>query len=72
MTDRPGSDWLGKRLRDRYEIRQELGKAIGRRTLLADDLQAQRLVVIKVITFGGDFEWANLRLFEREGEVGKC
>ena len=71
MTDRPGSDWLGKRLRDRYEIRQELGKAIGRRTLLADDLQVQRLVVIKVITFGGDFEWANLRLFEREGEVLK-
>ncbi|MCG8367122.1 MAG: serine/threonine protein kinase [Pseudanabaenales cyanobacterium] len=71
MTDRPASDWLGKRLYDRYEIRQELGKAIGRRTLLADDLQAQRLVVIKVITFGVDFEWANLRLFEREGEVVK-
>ena len=71
MTDRPVSDWVGKRLRDRYEIRQELGKAIGRRTLLADDLQEQRPVVLKLLTFGSDFEWANLRLFEREGEVLK-
>ena len=71
MTDRPGSDWVGKRLHDRYEILQELGKAIGRRTLLADDLQEKRPVVIKVITFGDDFEWASLRLFEREGEVLK-
>ncbi|MEO0826141.1 MAG: serine/threonine-protein kinase [Cyanobacteria bacterium J06642_9] len=71
MTDQPTSDWLGKRLRDRYEIRQELGKAIGRRTLLADDLQAQCAVVIKIVTFGSDVEWADLRLFEREGEVLK-
>ena len=71
MTDRLVSDWIGKRLRDRYEIYQELGKAIGRRTLLADDLQTQRLVVIKVLTFGNDFAWADLRLFEREGEVLK-
>ena len=71
MTDRSASDWLGKRLRDRYQIRRELGKAVGRRTLLADDLQAQRPVVIKVVIFGGDLEWADLRLFEREGEVLK-
>ena len=71
MTDRLVSDWIGKRLRDRYQIRQELGKAVGRRTLLADDLQAQRPVVIKLITFGHDFEWTDLRLFEREGEVLK-
>lgn len=71
MSDRAVSDWLGKRLCDRYEIRQELGKAVGRRTLLAEDLQAKCPVVIKVLTFGNDFEWANLRLFEREGEVLK-
>ncbi|MDJ0703289.1 MAG: serine/threonine-protein kinase [Leptolyngbyaceae cyanobacterium MO_188.B28] len=71
MTERSTSDWVGKRLRDRYQIRQELGKAVGRRTLLADDLQEQRPVVIKLLTFGADFEWANLKLFEREGEVLK-
>ncbi|MDJ0703290.1 MAG: serine/threonine-protein kinase [Leptolyngbyaceae cyanobacterium MO_188.B28] len=71
MTEQSTSDWVGKRLRDRYQIRQELGKAVGRRTLLADDLQEQCPVVIKLLTFGSDFEWANLRLFEREGEVLK-
>ena len=71
MTEQFGSDWLGKRLCERYEIRRELGKAIGRRTLLAKDIQTQRDVVIKLLTFGSDFEWANLRLFEREGEVLK-
>ena len=71
MTERSTSDWAGKRLRDRYQIRQELGKAVGRRTLLAEDLQEHRPVVIKLLTFGTDFEWANLKLFEREGEVLK-
>ena len=71
MAEAPPPAWLGKRLNNRYEIRQELGKAVGRRTLLADDTRAQCSVVIKVITFGNDFEWTNLRLFEREGEVLK-
>ncbi|MEM8809702.1 MAG: serine/threonine-protein kinase [Cyanobacteria bacterium P01_G01_bin.38] len=71
MTTSPTSDWIGQRLCDRYEIRQELGRAVGRRTLLADNLQARCPVVIKIITFGQDFEWANLRLFEREAEVLK-
>ncbi|MFG6106897.1 protein kinase [Leptothoe sp. EHU-05/26/07-4] len=71
MAEASPPAWLGKCLNNRYEIRKELGKAVGRRTLLADDTQAQCPVVIKVITFGNDFEWANLRLFEREGEVLK-
>ncbi|MEM6425442.1 MAG: serine/threonine-protein kinase [Cyanobacteria bacterium P01_D01_bin.128] len=71
MTAQLESDWLGKTLRDRYTIRRELSRAIGRRTLLADDLQTHQPVVIKIITFGGDFDWADLRLFEREGEVLK-
>ena len=52
MTAQLESDWLGKTLRDRYTIRRELGRAIGRRTLLADDLQTHQPVVIKIITFG--------------------
>lgn len=63
--------WLGTCLNNRYDIRKELGKAFGRRTFLADDRQEQCPVVIKVITFGDDFEWTNLRLFEREAEVLK-
>lgn len=63
--------WIGKELNDRYKIRKELGKAVGRRTLLADDMQETCPVVIKILTFDSDFEWTNLRLFEREGEVLK-
>ena len=71
MVEPSSPTWLGKRLNNRYEIRKELGKAVGRRTLLATDLQENCPVVIKVLTFDSDFEWTNLRLFEREGEVLK-
>lgn len=40
-------------------------------TLLALDHQTQELVVIKLLTFGEDFEWRSLKLFEREAEVLK-
>ncbi|MEH2322840.1 MAG: serine/threonine-protein kinase [Nostoc sp.] len=55
----------------RYEVQQLLGKKAGRRTLLARDLQTQELVVIKLLSFGGDFEWDDLKLFEREAETLK-
>ena len=51
MAEASPPAWLGKCLNNRYEIRKELGKAVGRRTLLADDTQEQCPVVIKVITF---------------------
>ncbi|MDZ8226448.1 serine/threonine-protein kinase [Nostoc sp. ChiVER01] len=55
----------------RYEVQQLLGKKAGRRTLLARDLQTQELVVIKLLSFGDDFEWDSLKLFEREAETLK-
>ncbi|MBW4560339.1 MAG: serine/threonine protein kinase [Mojavia pulchra JT2-VF2] len=58
-------------LGDRYEVQQHLGKKAGRRTLLARDLLTQELVVIKLLSFGGDFEWDDLKLFEREAETLK-
>ncbi|MBC6430494.1 serine/threonine protein kinase [Nostoc sp. HG1] len=62
---------IGEILGDRYEVQQLLGKKAGRRTLLARDLQTQELVVIKLLSFGGDFEWDSLKLFEREAETLK-
>jgi serine/threonine protein kinase len=53
-------------LKERYAIQQCLGKNGGRQTLLARDLQTQELVVIKVLTFSADFQWNDLKLFERE------
>jgi serine/threonine protein kinase len=58
-------------LAERYEIQQQLGKNTGRRTLLARDLLTQELVIIKLLIFGGDFEWDDLKLFEREAETLK-
>ncbi|MGF1932982.1 MAG: serine/threonine protein kinase [Nostoc sp. ChiQUE02] len=62
---------IGEILGERYEVQQLLGKKAGRRTLLARDLQTQELVVIKLLSFGGDFEWDSLKLFEREAETLK-
>ncbi|MDB9343696.1 serine/threonine-protein kinase, partial [Nodularia spumigena CS-586/05] len=55
----------------RYEVQQLLGKKSGRRSLLAKDQVTGELVVIKLLTFNSDFEWDDLKLFEREAETLK-
>ena len=55
----------------RYEIKALLGKQTGRRTLLAEDSETKSLVVIKLMLFGPDFTWQDLKLFEREAETLK-
>lgn len=62
----------GEVLGDRYEVQQQLGKCAGRQTLLARDLHTQELVVLKLLSFGNDFEWEHLKLFEREAETLKA
>ena len=61
----------GQILGERYEIQQQLGKKAGRRSLLARDLKTEELVVIKLLSFNSDFEWDDLKLFEREAETLK-
>jgi serine/threonine protein kinase len=63
---------LGDRFSSRYQVQQQLGKRAGRKTLLAYDLETQELVVIKLLSFGNDFEWDDLKLFEREAETLKA
>ncbi len=58
-------------LGERYEVQQQLGKKAGRRTLLVRDLITDELVVVKLLSFGSDFEWDDLKLFEREAETLK-
>jgi len=58
-------------LHDRYQVEQSLGKKAGRQTLLARDLHTQKLVVVKLLTFNHEFEWDDLKLFEREAETLK-
>lgn len=55
----------------RYRIKALLGKQTGRRTFLAEDTQTERSVVVKLVLFGPDFTWEDLRLFEREAKTLK-
>ena len=56
-------------LKERYAIQRQLGKNAGRQTWLARDLQTEELVAIKILTFGADFQWEDLKLFAREAEA---
>ncbi|MEG4277673.1 serine/threonine-protein kinase [Microcoleus sp. MON1_C1] len=58
-----------KILKERYVIQKQLSKNAGRRTLLARDLQTQELVAIKLLIFGEDVCWDDLKLFEREAQT---
>ena len=62
---------LGQVLGDHYQIQQQLAKKAGRRTFLAHDLKTGESVVVKLLSFGTDFEWDTLKLFEREAETLK-
>ncbi len=56
---------------NRYQIEKLLSQKSGRRTFLAKDLQSQVPVIIKLLRFGDDFEWDDLKLFEREAATLK-
>jgi serine/threonine protein kinase len=58
-------------LNNRYQVISELGRQTGRRTLLALNLETQQQVVVKVLYLGQDFDWQDLKLFEREAETLK-
>lgn len=62
---------VGKILGEHYEIQEELGKKTGRRTLLARNLVTGESVAIKLLSFSDDFEWDDLKLFEREVQTLK-
>jgi serine/threonine protein kinase len=62
---------IGEVLHQRYQIRLQLGRKAGRRTLLAVDLTTETQVVIKLLIFNQDFDWQDLKLFEREAETLK-
>nr|WP_290227022.1 serine/threonine-protein kinase [Trichocoleus desertorum] len=60
-------------LQERYQLKRKLGQNAGRQTWLAEDLQVAppEPVIIKLLTFGGDVQWDDLKLFEREAQVLK-
>jgi serine/threonine protein kinase len=62
---------FGTILADRYQICQKLSHKPGRQTFLAEDIHSQDLVVIKILQFDNFFQWQDLKLFEREGNILK-
>jgi serine/threonine protein kinase len=53
-------------LNDRYQIRERLSRKAGRSTFLALDLHSQSSVIVKIVRFDPDFQWDDIKLFERE------
>jgi len=64
-------EWIHTVLGNRYQIQTLLGRQTGRRTFLAVDSDTQTQVVVKLLLFGPDFTWEDLKLFEREAETLK-
>jgi serine/threonine protein kinase len=63
-------------LQNRYKLQRQLSKNPLRQTWLATDLSPQEdannsLVVIKLLAFGGQVQWDDLKLFEREVQLLK-
>ena len=74
----------GAIINQRYQLQAKLGRNAGRQTWLAKDLHSQSqekiedvslsdsvsdLVVVKLLAFGGDVQWEDLKLFEREAQI---
>ncbi len=71
MSGQKIGDLSGEILGNRYKCDRRLGKQAGRQTLLARDLKTQQQVVVKLLSFSSDFNWEDLKLFEREVETLK-
>lgn len=58
-------------INERYQIQENLGRNAGRQTWLANDLSTEKRqkVVLKLLSFGGDVQWEDLKLFEREAQT---
>jgi serine/threonine protein kinase len=57
-------------LHQRYQLLRQLGRtAAGRQTWLAQDLQSEEQVTLKLLAFGLQMQWEELKLFEREAQV---
>jgi serine/threonine protein kinase len=58
-------------LSNRYKLMQQLGQNPGRQTWLAQDLQTEQSVVVKLLMFNNDMRWSDFKLFEREAQLLK-
>ena len=62
-----------KILQKRYQLKEKLAQNAGRQTWLAEDISIQppQTVILKFLSFGENFQWQDLKLFEREADILK-
>ncbi|AFY56257.1 serine/threonine protein kinase [Rivularia sp. PCC 7116] len=62
-----------KVLQERYQLKERLAQNAGRQTWLAEDISVQpaETVILKFLSFGEQFQWQDLKLFEREADILK-
>ena len=60
-----------EKLRDRFELRSELGRGAQGRTYLGFDWQTERKVAVKELLLRDVEDWKAIELFEREGQALK-
>lgn len=60
-------------LKERYQLKRKLGHNPQRQTWLAEDIGVSpaETVIVKLLAFGGDVQWDDLKLFEREAQILK-
>ncbi|BAU64613.1 serine/threonine protein kinase [Stanieria sp. NIES-3757] len=57
-------------LQEKYQLQKQLGRtAAGHQTWLANDLNTNEKVTIKLLAFSPQMHWEELKLFEREAQV---
>ncbi|MBA3922028.1 MAG: protein kinase, partial [Nostocaceae cyanobacterium] len=62
---------VGQILSDRYQLKQKLGQNAGRQTWLASLFTNTEPVIVKLLAFGDQVQWEDLKLFEREADILK-
>ena len=62
-----------KIFQQRYQLKQKLAQNAGRQTWLAEDISIQpaETVILKFLAFSEQFQWQDLKLFEREADILK-
>nr|WP_199298052.1 hypothetical protein [Trichocoleus sp. FACHB-40] len=58
-------------IHNRYQLKQKLGQTAGRQTWLAEDISVPDAepIVVKLLAFGDEVQWDDVKLFEREAQV---
>ncbi len=62
-------EFIDRILQSRYRLDRYLGGRLSRCTFLAIDLATEQSIVIKLLCFDRDFQWDDLKLFEREAQT---